>query len=891
MTRIADLLDRDLFRPVEEFVRIDNDDPETVFAELTEYVATERVESEYVRLLSAMADARVGAEGVGVWISGSFGSGRSSFAKTLGYILSNREICGVTARSLFLRQVHSERISAILDSLNRAGGYEVFPVTVATGLRAGEPQLVEMMYQALLRGVGYAEDHELAGLERQPEEEGRLPAFARTAWTPSVQELVAKSFEFCEARRPGKAFAFILDDVGDAIDTSSGCLEKLCDIADRFGRECAERRKRGGAPARVWIVVTAQRSLGEVQRRARTNRIDADLEHRFPYQVDLSDADITEVATRRVLRKKEDQKPVLRKLFQDFGASLIQNTRLEGCPRQNEFNEDQFVESYPYLPHLLDLSLCTLEGIRRQPDAPKYVESSNRTLVRQCFEMLVSGHTRLADEPLGALVSIDRIYELVDGNTPWEKQKAILDIRQRFDDDIDHPGMAARIAKAVCLMEFVQPGLPRTTRNIAALLVRRINEAPPALAVAELLERLQAAQFVAETQDGWTLYDFNELRRAANSAAWLNDAVGAVNPRPPGWRNDIIQLGKRMVATPLRWYIRPLKEFNAAVSLALKEVVNALDHISMNMLAADHLSMKIGRCDGEASAPREVNDHFSAIYAAIEQLSMDGAALEKRLAQSEHGSHAEMSGTNDRTTYLIGLFGTGRRYINELIQQNIGERARYFRDAIRLHPGPTPMIYSGHVTIKHVSRAQETPDVMARILNAVGAGFADSIFIYRHPLDSLLTNWVWWRSYIRNNQSVSGIAQAYKNADAFRADLERNFSDFRAFAEGRPEFYVGLDGPRFLSFAEFVEETELHLQSAKLALRLEDFLADPLGQFSRIADLMSVRLAPGIQSLALPRTRAYGYREVREKVPAFASFIGELDAGVVRRIEAIGYVI
>jgi hypothetical protein len=46
------------------------------------------------------------------------------------------------------------------------------------------------------------------------------------------------------------------------------------------------------------------------------------------------------------------------------------------------------------------------------------------------------------------------------------------------------------------------------------------------------------------------------------------------------------------------------------------------------------------------------------------------------------------------------------------------------------------MIYSGHATMKHISRAQEPPAVMRRILEAVRSGFADVIFIYRHPLDS-----------------------------------------------------------------------------------------------------------------------------------------------------------
>ena len=61
---------------------------------------------------------------------------------------------------------------------------------------------------------------------------------------------------------------------------------------------------------------------------------------------------------------------------------------------------------------------------------------------------------------------------------------------------------------------------------------------------------------------------------------------------------------------------------------------------------------------------------------------------------------------NDKTAYIIGLFGTGRRYINELMLQNIGERAKYFRDTIRLHPGPTPMIYSGHATVRYLRRDQ-----------------------------------------------------------------------------------------------------------------------------------------------------------------------------------------
>jgi hypothetical protein len=253
---------------------------------------------------------------------------------------------------------------------------------------------------------------------------------------------------------------------------------------------------------------------------------------------------------------------------------------------------------------------------------------------------------------------------------------------------------------------------------------------------------------------------------------------------------------------------------------------------------------------------------------------------------------------NDRTAYVIGLFGTGRWYINELMLRKIGKRAKYFREGIRLHPGPTSMIYSGHATIRYVCRAQASPAVTSHVLEAVGSGFADLIFIYRHPLDSLLTNWIWWRAYIRNNDMISGVSRFYKNTDDLCADLEQNFLEFEAFAEGDPDFFAALacttdplafNGPRFLSFSEFVEETVLFLQSATLSLRLEDFMIDPFKEFSKIAEVMSVDLDLNRLRIAPPRTKPYRYLVVKEKVSRFRNYINGLNAETKRRIEKIGY--
>jgi hypothetical protein len=199
------------------------------------------------------------------------------------------------------------------------------------------------------------------------------------------------------------------------------------------------------------------------------------------------------------------------------------------------------------------------------------------------------------------------------------------------------------------------------------------------------------------------------------------------------------------------------------------------------------------------------------------------------------------------------------------------------------------MIYSGHATMKYVSRAQELPPVMNRILGAVESRFADLIFAYRHPLDSVLTNWVWWRTYIRDHRSISGIAQRYENTDELCLDLDRNFLEFKSFAEGDPGFFEGEPGLRFLSFREFVEETELHFNSATLTLRLEDFMINASREFSKIAEVMSVDVDLSRSYVIPPKSKPFGYRAVRDGVPQFRDFIDGLDAETKRRIEKIGY--
>src|SRR5665647_116781 len=106
MQTIRELLSRDLTHPIEEVIKLDQRDEQTVYQELAEYITTHRIREQFREVLKAISDGPGDPnEATGVWVSGFFGSGKSSFAKNLGYILDNRPLNGTPAGKIFLQQL------------------------------------------------------------------------------------------------------------------------------------------------------------------------------------------------------------------------------------------------------------------------------------------------------------------------------------------------------------------------------------------------------------------------------------------------------------------------------------------------------------------------------------------------------------------------------------------------------------------------------------------------------------------------------------------------------------------------------------------------------------------------------------------------------------------
>jgi hypothetical protein len=589
MGTIGDVLARDLGRKIEEIIQVDQADEQSVHAEITEYVATDSIRGQYAELFRAIAEAPADPhEGVGVWVSGFFGSGKSSFAKNLGYALQDRKVVGHSFAELFKRQIGDSRVGDLLDSITARFPTEVilFEVAKERDTRKVTERIAELMYTVLLRELDYAEDFDIAELEIELEGERlreggtKLDLFVETcdtiypegwrkvrkgaqklsrasrvlheidsktypsadSWSHAqrnrdaaitVSKVVRRTFELMGRRRPGKALVFIIDEVGQHVARSGDKIEDLRATVEEFGKVGKNLLKERKITAPCWVVVTSQEKLDEVVAAIDSKRVElAKLQDRFRYRVDLAPSDIREVATRRVLAKKDAAVPALKKRFLDNQGTLNAALKLERSTRRTEVSEADFVQFYPYPPHYLELCIGIMSGIRLQPGAPRHYGGSNRTIIKQAYEMLVSERTGMASKPLGTLVTLDKVFELVEGNLSNEKRTDIHDIAQRFQGDPEDGGWALRVAKAICLLEFLRD-LPRTEANIAAFLVDQVGQQAPLAQVQAAVKRLQAAQFVRITEDGWKL-------QTAQEKNWDTERRGNLEPKPRE-RNEIVR--------------------------------------------------------------------------------------------------------------------------------------------------------------------------------------------------------------------------------------------------------------------------------------------------------------------------------------------------------------
>ena len=100
--KIKNIFEKSIDRPINGVVKVSDENKDTLYQELDEYVVTKELRPHFNKFFGNFAESfNTPTQKMGVWISGFFGSGKSHFLKMLSYLLENKEVAGKHAIEFF----------------------------------------------------------------------------------------------------------------------------------------------------------------------------------------------------------------------------------------------------------------------------------------------------------------------------------------------------------------------------------------------------------------------------------------------------------------------------------------------------------------------------------------------------------------------------------------------------------------------------------------------------------------------------------------------------------------------------------------------------------------------------------------------------------------------
>ena len=514
MTNIRTLFDasKGLDRRIEKVITYGSNEEKNLKAEISEYVVTDHLCESMHELLERMQTAMNSNDEneIGVWVSGFYGSGKSSLSKYIGMALDDRiTVDGAPFLQHFSDRIRDSRTKALLNTVAKRFPASVVMVDLASEQSAGASMedVATVLYNKVLKWAGYSRNLKVASFERRLKKDGRYEEFESLfsemlegeSWQsyqddPSVVDFIipelahqmypkfwphSDSFktdheeivftveqqaqEIIDIVREtsSKEYCiFIFDEIGNYV----GPREKLIFKLQGFAQIIKQLGK-----GKVWIFGTAQQTLAEDDKSAALNSPELyKLIDRFPIDIRLKSSDIKEICYLRLLGKSSEGENQLKSLFESNGQSLRHATKLEGNKfYEADVDEKSFVNLYPFLPAHFELLLNLLGVLAKSTGG-----IGLRSAIKVIHDVLVEGNddqAPIAEQSVGWLATSVTLYDALEkdiGAAFATKHKAVGRLYQsNWYESANHQG----VAKTVALLEILN-NLPITRHNVAALM-------------------------------------------------------------------------------------------------------------------------------------------------------------------------------------------------------------------------------------------------------------------------------------------------------------------------------------------------------------------------------------------------------------------------------------
>lgn len=542
---------KDIYRTIEKVIAYDVSQEARLKTEISEYIVTESIEDQFEKLLIKMQSAMEAGSGneIGVWVSGFYGSGKSSFTKYLGLALDdNIKIDGVPFMQHLQDRLTKSKTKALLKAVAKRFPAAVLMIDLATEQVAGSTmeEVSTVLYYKVLQWAGYSRNLKVAAFERKLKKEGRydefldyfrkktdgeewnnyrndelivgnlIPEIANlmypelfktpTSFTTETSEVIRfendRVSEMLEIAREatGKEYIiFIIDELGQYVGSRPNLILNLDGLAKNL---------KNIGNGKVWIIGTAQQTLTEDDPRASLNSPELyKLKDRFPIQINLEANDIKEICYTRLLSKSQSGEAQLGSLFDTYGQMLRQNTKLVDARVYGaDFDRQTFINLYPFLPAHFDILLHLLGALAKSTGG-----IGLRSAIKVIQDILIEGSdgkNPVANQQVGWLTTAVTLYDSLENDIIRAYQslyKAVGKVRMRFPKKPVHLG----VAKTVCVLQILG-NLPITVQNIASLMHPEINSDSLFDSVKQAVEELISDSFVPFGEKEGQLRFFSE---------------------------------------------------------------------------------------------------------------------------------------------------------------------------------------------------------------------------------------------------------------------------------------------------------------------------------------------------------------------------------------------
>lgn len=577
---VKEVFAADVTRDIAPVIYFHEQEPIKVLAEVSEYIITggypetdprhRRIQSgiheQFVRLLTSLAaELRKpqGTELPAVWISGFYGSGKSSFAKLLGLALD-----GVTLPD---RRTVAEALLARDDSPKAKEFREAWeevrcqidPIAVVFDIGAVARD-DEHIHSAVKRQVqarlGYCPNSYVANFELKLELDGKWDEFLAQAqktlsqpWSElkdsqladedfslvmhemypdryiepmtwydshiasqdqsgsSVAETTKAIAAMLRHRAPGKTLFLVVDEVSQYIYQNDNRMLKLQSFVADLGQKLKST---------VWLFATGQQKLEDSDDESNIGK----LKDRFPpkLRVHLDPANIRDVVHKRLLKKSATKEPQLRSLFAQHRSDL----KLYGYSCDS-ITEEDFLEVYPMLPGYVDLLMQITSNLRVRSTRTKGDDYAIRGLLQLLGELFRTQN--LGEQELGALVTLDSIFEVQQSALDADMQNTLS--RVFSHPEVASDDMAIKVTKVVSLLELIQEQQPTTTKFISQCLYERLGRGNNESTVQEALDKLRDLGFISYSEKtGYKIQSSagQEWQRERDDYGVTNDEISGI---------------------------------------------------------------------------------------------------------------------------------------------------------------------------------------------------------------------------------------------------------------------------------------------------------------------------------------------------------------------------